>query len=492
MLSFGHRKKHSAFSSFTAFADLPNCLTKETWLAASCLENVFRKYIWKIRFLRGVSFLIPESMVDYKKRKQFSYVRGIAIAERRLFMQQNNMTNQTTAATSEEDFIMKPYIDWCFKELMRNPNTRRGFIAELLKLSPDQIGNTTILENELSKRSEEEKKGVLDVHVLLENGTQLDIEMQVVYMHYWDDRSLFYLCKMFSSQLHKGEDYDQLQKCVHVGVLNFTYYKNDDICYRKARIYDEETGSLYSDKLEIQVLELPKIPKEYHHPDGIIAWMKFFRGGKKEDLKEMSKGNSYLEEAYEDLMEMSQDEEKRRAYEARERAIRDQLSLQRQAERTFQQLTDAQEKLEEAARKIVEAERKVVEAEQKAAVAEQKAVEAEQKAAVAEQKTAVAEQKTAEAEQKTAEAERKTVEAEQKTIEAEQKTIEAEQRSEKTQGKLSEAQRLLETVRAQKDAAHEQGRKDAVMELYQEGVLNLEQAASACGMSPDDFQKQFV
>ena len=95
---------------------------------------------------------------------------------------------------------------------MRNPNTRRGFIAELLKLPPDQIGNTTILENELSKRSEEEKKGVLDVHVLLENGTQLDIEMQVVYMHYWDDRSLFYLCKMFSSQLHKGEDYDQLQK----------------------------------------------------------------------------------------------------------------------------------------------------------------------------------------------------------------------------------------------------------------------------------------
>ena len=80
---------------------------------------------------------------------------------------------------------------------------KKRFIAELLKLSPDQIGNTTILENELSKRSEEEKKGVLDVHVLLENGTQLDIEMQVVYMEYWDDRSLFYLCKMFSSQLAK-------------------------------------------------------------------------------------------------------------------------------------------------------------------------------------------------------------------------------------------------------------------------------------------------
>ena len=274
-------------------------------------------------------------------------------------MERNKMANRTTAVISEEEFIMEPYIDWCFKELMRNPNTRRGFIAELLELSPEQIGNTIILENELPKRSEEEKKGVLDVHVLLENGTQLDIEMQVVYMEYWDDRSLFYLCKMFSSQLCKGEEYDRLQKCVHVSVLNFTYYKKDDICYRKAQVYDKATGELYSDKLELQILELPKIPEEYHHPDGIIAWMKFFRGGKKEDLKEMAKGNTYLEEAYEDLMEMSQDEEKRRAYEARERALRDQLSLQRQAERAFQRMTNAQEKLEEIQGKLDETQGKL-------------------------------------------------------------------------------------------------------------------------------------
>lgn len=338
------------------------------------------------------------------------------------------MTNQTTAATSEEDFIMKPYVDWCFKELMRNPKTRRGFIAELLDLPPEQIGTTTILENELSKRSEEEKKGVLDVHVLLENGTQLDIEMQVVYIKYWDDRSLFYLCKMFADQLRKGEDYDQLQKCVHVSVLNFNYYKNDNIYYRKAQIVDKATGKLYSDKLELQILELPKIPKEYHHPDGIIAWMNFFRGGKKEDLKEMSRGNIYLEEAYEDLMEMSQDESKRRAYEARERALRDQLSIQRQAERTFQQLTETQEQLSKTREQLSETQGQLSETQGQLSEAREQ---------------------------------------------------------------LSETQRLLETARAQKNVAHERGRKDAVMELYQDGILSIEQAAAVFGMSPDDFQKQF-
>ena len=396
-------------------------------------------------------------MVDYKKQKQFSYVRGIAVTERRLFMERNKMENRTTAAISEEEFIMKPYIDWCFKELMRNPNTRRGFIAELLELSPEQIGNTIILENELPKRSEEEKKGVLDVHVLLENGTQLDIEMQVVYMEYWDDRSLFYLCKMFSSQLCKGEEYDRLQKCVHVSVLNFTYYKKDDICYRKAQVYDKATGELYSDKLELQILELPKIPEEYHHPDGIIAWMKFFRGGKKEDLKEMAKGNTYLEEAYEDLMEMSQDEEKRRAYEARERALRDQLSLQRQAERAFQRMTNAQEKLEEIQGKLDETQGKLDETQGKLDETQGKLDETQGKLNETQGKLDVAQDNLAD-----------------------------------MQERFSESQKQLEKARAEKDAAHDQGRKDAVIELYQKGFLNLEQAASEYGISIEDFRKLLV
>ena len=54
---------------------------------------------------------------------------------------------------------MKPSVDWCFKELMRNPKTRKGFIAALLQITPEEIGETVLLENELPKEAEEEKKG---------------------------------------------------------------------------------------------------------------------------------------------------------------------------------------------------------------------------------------------------------------------------------------------------------------------------------------------
>ena len=37
----------------------------------------------------------------------------------------------------------------------------------------------------------------------------------------WAERSLFYLSKMYIDQIHEGEDYGQLKKCIHVGILDF-------------------------------------------------------------------------------------------------------------------------------------------------------------------------------------------------------------------------------------------------------------------------------
>ena len=69
-----------------------------------------------------------------------------------------NETNQKIT-NGQEEFIMKPYVDWCFKELMRNPKTRKEFIAVLLQVKPEEIDETILLENELPKEAEEEKQG---------------------------------------------------------------------------------------------------------------------------------------------------------------------------------------------------------------------------------------------------------------------------------------------------------------------------------------------
>ncbi len=140
--------------------------------------------------------------------------------------------NKKRQTARNEDFIMKPSVDWCFKELMRNPKTRKGFIAVLLQVKPEEIDETILLENELPKEAEEEKQGILDVHVCLADGVQIDIEMQVFYVEYWDERLLFYLSKMYAGQIKAGESYRILKKCIQVSVLNFERFPDDDFCYR--------------------------------------------------------------------------------------------------------------------------------------------------------------------------------------------------------------------------------------------------------------------
>lgn len=61
------------------------------------------------------------------------------------------------------DFLIKPKIDFAFKEIMTDEITRIGFLSAILKLDPNQIKETHLLNTNLRKIHEEEKQGILDV-----------------------------------------------------------------------------------------------------------------------------------------------------------------------------------------------------------------------------------------------------------------------------------------------------------------------------------------
>ena len=90
---------------------------------------------------------------------------------------------------------------------------------------------------------------------------------------------------------------------------------------------EEGADRIYSDKLEIIVMELPKLPPEAQTEEGVLSWMRFFSGKKKEDFVKMAERDPYLKEAYEELERLSADLEKRYEYEAREKALRDHISF---------------------------------------------------------------------------------------------------------------------------------------------------------------------
>lgn len=224
---------------------------------------------------------------------------------------------------TNDNFIMLPTVDFCFKELMNNEKVRRGFIAALLRTDPEKIRKTTLLPTELRREYADDKLGILDVRVLLENGTQIDMEMQVAYFENWDARAVFYLSKIFSDQLKKGEPYENLKQCIHVSILDFIHFKNDDECCRKISFCDEVTGEKYTDLMQIQVLELKKLAAKSEHEENIISWMRFLSGKSREEFEVMAKSDEYMEEAYDALKKLSADDRAKLEYEAREKAIRD-------------------------------------------------------------------------------------------------------------------------------------------------------------------------
>lgn len=229
------------------------------------------------------------------------------------------------------EFLMKPKIDFAFKEIMTDADARKGFLSAVLKLDPSDIRETRILNTFLRKVHEEDKQGILDVRISMNNNTEIDVEIQLSEFRAWADRSLFYIAKMYTEQLESGQDYGILKKCVSISVLDFKLLADNDF-YSCFHLREDSRNTLYTDKIEFHVLELPKLPEELKEDSSdILLWAKFINSERKEDFEMIAEKNQYIGSAYKRLQNISQDKQMQLEYEAREKAVRDYNQLMREA-----------------------------------------------------------------------------------------------------------------------------------------------------------------
>lgn len=225
--------------------------------------------------------------------------------------------------SNRDDFIMKPKVDFCFKELMADEEVRRGFISAVLGMKPEEILETELLPTILRKEWPEDKLGILDVRVKINGNQQMDVEIQIAPFEFWAERSLFYLSKMYTEQIKAGEPYAVLQKCIHVGVLDFIFFPEEEAYYSRFHLWEDNRKEKYTDKLEIHILELPKLFRHEYPETELLRWARFLNAERKEEFENMAKEDPYIDKAYDCLTKLSADEIKRLEYEARQKAIRD-------------------------------------------------------------------------------------------------------------------------------------------------------------------------
>lgn len=219
--------------------------------------------------------------------------------------------------------IMSVKLDWTFKELMLKEEIRNRFIEAVLKV---KIKSSVILNTFLRKDYFDDKLGILDVRVMIEDKTQIDIEIQVIPFKQWAERTLFYTSKIYVEQINQGEEYKVLNKCINISILDFTYLDEEEF-FNTFHIRNDKTNKLYTDKMGFYILESPKIPKEVENINDLVLWCKFIDASSEEEMKMLATQNESINVAYEELKRLSQDEQKRAEYEARQKAIRDYNSL---------------------------------------------------------------------------------------------------------------------------------------------------------------------
>ena len=223
-----------------------------------------------------------------------------------------------------DNFLMKPKIDFAFKEIMMDEKARIGFLAAVLHLDPKNIKETRILNPYLRKVHEDDKLGILDVRILMNDDAMIDVEIQLSELLVWPDRSLFYAAKMYAAQIEHGQKYDVLKKCVSISILDFNLFKEEPGFYSCFHIREDTRGFLYTDKMEFHVIELPKLPPELkENCTGLELWAKFINAERKEEFDMLAEKDPYIDSAYQQLQVISQDKQKRLEYEAREKAVRD-------------------------------------------------------------------------------------------------------------------------------------------------------------------------
>ena len=227
---------------------------------------------------------------------------------------------------------MKPKIDFAFKEIMFEEAVRNGFLSAVLQLRPETIRKTVLTNTQLRKLYPEDKLGILDVRLSMNDDTEIDIEIQLSALNIWADRALFYLAKIYADQISAGEKYDVLKKCISISILDFKLLEDSEEFYSCFHLREDVRHTLYTDKMEFHVIELPKLPEELKESSSdLLLWAKFISAERKEEFEMLAEKNESIEKAYEKLRMISRDKKKRMEYEAREKAIRDHAQMMKEA-----------------------------------------------------------------------------------------------------------------------------------------------------------------
>ena len=181
---------------------------------------------------------------------------------------------------------------------MRLPEIGSGRCAGYCCANPIEFGEAI-----------DDKTFILDINVLLNNNTIINLEMQVLDLKDWPERSLSYLARSYDN-VAKGDEYINVKPVYHIGFLNYTLFPESPDFFARYRMMNIKNHHVYTTKFNLYVVDLTqtKLATQEDVDTGLVYWTQVFKAKTWEELRQMAERNQELQEATEALYVYNQDE----------------------------------------------------------------------------------------------------------------------------------------------------------------------------------------
>ncbi len=201
--------------------------------------------------------------------------------------------------------------DYMFRAVFQSSNKAlRGLLCSLLHLADSEVHSVEVTNPILLGERIDSKAFHLDIHLLLNDSTRINLEMQVANRLNWPDRSVMYLCRTYD-KLNRGQEYAEAKPAVHIGFLDYTLFAEHPEFYAAYKLINVKSHHVYSDSLTLYVADLTRIElatqedRQYH----IDSWARLMKAKTWEELRMTAEEDEALYEAAKALFYNSSEEE---------------------------------------------------------------------------------------------------------------------------------------------------------------------------------------
>lgn len=199
------------------------------------------------------------------------------------------------------------------------------FLKCILNIPDEEFEDLEFLDTHTRKGSALDGEYILDIKVKTKSHA-IDVEMQVKRSPIMEQRIIVYLANMVKDQSCEGFKYKDIKKSVSIIIAAEHNLTNDNRYFHKYSMRDEKDNSMFTDLLEVDLLELKKLPKA---DDGtnLWDWLRFIKTNNEEEMEMLAHENPEIEKAYDALQDLSNDEAIRHEAQQREMYLQNEMAI---------------------------------------------------------------------------------------------------------------------------------------------------------------------